>query len=112
MKTQYTKKTEDLKIGQVIKIFRAAIGIRQKDLAKKVDIQPHYLSLIESGKREPSLQMLRRIAKELDVPIGLLFWEAEGKGDVQPSKQQHLLRNLRLMLLEMERLRLGERKAS
>lgn len=112
MKTSHTKKIEDLKMGQVIKIFRAATGIRQKDLAKKVGIQPHYLSLIESGKREPSLQILRKIAKELDVPIGLLFWEAEGRGDIQPSKQQHPLKNLRSMLLEMERLRLRERKAS
>ena len=97
---------EDLSIGQIIKILRAAIGLKQKDLADKVGIQPHYLSLVEAGKREPSLAVLRKIASELDVPLSLLFWEAEQHPEGISSENEARWKNLRSLLVEMERFRL------
>ena len=100
------KKQEDLGIGQIIKILRAAIGLKQKDLADKVGIQPHYLSLVEAGKREPSLAVLRKIANELDVPVSLLFWETEQHPEGISSENEGRWKNLRSLLVEMERHRL------
>ncbi|HRB15461.1 MAG TPA: helix-turn-helix transcriptional regulator [Nitrospira sp.] len=99
-------KHEDLGIGPIIKILRAAIGLRQKDLADKVGIQPHYLSLVEAGKREPSLAVLRKIANELDVPVSLLFWEAGQDPEGVSSEKEGRWKSLRSLLVEMERLRL------
>jgi transcriptional regulator with XRE-family HTH domain len=102
-------KHEDLRIGQIIKILRAAMGLRQKDLAERVGIQPHYLSLVEAGKREPSLAVLRKIASELDVPVSLLFWEAEQRPESIASEHQEHWKSLRSLLVEMERMRLREK---
>lgn len=104
-------KQEDLGIGQIIKILRAAIGLKQKDLADKVEIQPHYLSLVEAGKREPSLAVLRKIAHELDVPLSLLFWEAEQHPEGISSENEARWKNLRSLLVEMERFRLRGTRA-
>jgi hypothetical protein len=50
-------KHEDLRIGQIIKILRAALGLKQKDHRER-GIQPHYLSLgLAMVKRQPSLQI-------------------------------------------------------
>lgn len=102
-------KHEDLRIGQTIKILRVALGLRQKDLARRVGIQPHYLSLVEAGKRQPSLGVLRKIASELDVPVSLLFWEAEQRPELIATEHKERWKSLRSLLVEMERMRLGEK---
>lgn len=84
------------------------MGLKQKDLAEKVKIQPHYLSLVEAGKREPSLAVLRKIARELDVPVSLLFWEAEQRPEMIATEHQERWKSLRSLLVEMERMRLLE----
>lgn len=83
--------------------------MRQKDLAEKVGIQPHYLSLVEAGKREPSITVLRKIASVLDVPVSLLFWEAEQQTEAIPPEYQERWKQLRSFLVEMERFRLREK---
>ncbi|BFU91903.1 MAG: hypothetical protein NTAFB01_30900 [Nitrospira sp.] len=103
----------DVQVGHTIKILRTALGIKQKDFANRLDIQPHYLSLIESGKREPSLQLLRSIARKLNVPVGLLFWEGEERSRIHTgTEQEELLKHIRSLLLQMETARLKEKKAS
>lgn len=102
-------KHEDPRTGQIIKILRTALGLRQKDLAERVGIQPHYLSLVEAGKREPSLAVLRKLASKLDVPMSLLFWEAEQQPELVTPENQERWKSLRSLLVEMERMRLSEK---
>ena len=64
-------------LGNAIKIVRTASGVKQGKLAEKLNISANYLSLIENGKREPSISFLRRLAAELGVPVGIFFmWQA------------------------------------
>jgi transcriptional regulator with XRE-family HTH domain len=102
-------KHEDLRIGHIIKILRVALGLSQKDLAKRVGIQPHHLSLVEGGKRHSSLAVLREIARQFDVPVSLLFWEAEQRPELITTEQQQRWYSLRSLLVEMERRRLREK---
>ena len=39
-----------------------------------VGMSPSHLSLVERGKREPSLDIVERLAKELGVPLTLLVF--------------------------------------
>lgn len=62
-------------------------GISQETLAKRVDVTPGMIALIETGRRQPSLDLLKRIAQELDVPVGALaFLPADPivAGDAEP----------------------------
>lgn len=59
--------------GRLFKRLRQASGLSQKDLAARVSIDPSYLSHLEAGRREPSIQLVRSLADELKVPAGLLL---------------------------------------
>ena len=104
------RKTEN--IGQSIRVLRIAAGMKQKELAAAVGIQPNSLSLIESGKREPSLSLLRSIANALDVPISLLFWETNDYSPKKNATESNMLGNLKHQLLELEGLRLAKRASA
>ncbi|MEW6521824.1 MAG: helix-turn-helix transcriptional regulator [Thermodesulfobacteriota bacterium] len=43
------------------------------ELAKKVGISSAYLSQIENGKRNPTIDTLKAIAKELNIDIEMLI---------------------------------------
>jgi len=59
----------DLQIGHKIKTKRRKIGITQVDLSRKLSISPSYLNLIESGKRKVNVDLLIKLANELNIEI-------------------------------------------
>jgi DNA-binding XRE family transcriptional regulator len=52
-----------------IKTAREAASMRQNELASAVGIGRSHMSLIESGKRNPSKRVMRAIARALGVPV-------------------------------------------
>lgn len=50
-------------------------NIKQSALADAINVNKGYVSELISGKKEPSLETLRRIVEFLDVPVGELFGE-------------------------------------
>ena len=53
--------------------LREAKGLSAADLARSVGISPHYLSMIESGEREPDAAIQRALAWHL----GVEGWESQ-----------------------------------
>ena len=56
-------------IGHKIKSKRKKLGITQADLSKKLSISPTYLNLMESGKRKIDMDLLLKMANELNVDV-------------------------------------------
>lgn len=57
-------------IGKTLKERREGLGLTREQLAKKAKVTTAYVSMLEAGKRKnPSLPVLRRLAKELGVPV-------------------------------------------
>ena len=56
-------------IGECIRTLRASAGLKQHELAARAGVSASMLSLIESGKREPTIPMLRSIAGALGVLV-------------------------------------------
>ena len=57
-------------IGKMLKERREGLGLTREQLAKKAKVTTAYVSMLEAGKRKnPSLPVLRRLAKELGVPL-------------------------------------------
>ncbi|MGO1847999.1 MULTISPECIES: helix-turn-helix transcriptional regulator [unclassified Microbacterium] len=54
-------------VGRRIRALRTRRGMRLSQLADRVGRAPSQLSMIENGRREPRLSMLRAIAQALDV---------------------------------------------
>ncbi|MDD2309674.1 MAG: helix-turn-helix transcriptional regulator [Desulfuromonadaceae bacterium] len=65
--------TRKMLLGARIKELRKRVGLSQDLLAEKVGIESKYLSRIEVGKRQPSLDLLERIADSLQVEMKELF---------------------------------------
>lgn len=65
-----------LTLGRRIRQVRTSAGITLEQLAAAVDRAPSQISMIENGKREPKLTLLRSIAKALGVTLETL-WESE-----------------------------------
>lgn len=61
--------------GHRIREARAAQGLSLEQLARLTGISAPALSLIETGKRDPRLTTLSRIADALRLPIGKLVTE-------------------------------------
>ena len=50
--------TNKLLIGKKFKQLRELSGMTQEDVAKRLGVTNEYVSMIESGKRTPSLEVL------------------------------------------------------
>ena len=59
----------DQQIANKIKTKRKKLGITQANLSKKLSISPTYLNLMESGKRKINVDLLLKIAGELNVDV-------------------------------------------
>lgn len=63
--------------GLDLKIMRLRAGLRQYDLAARLGIPPNRLSEIESGRRQPSEELLEHLLQILNQGKGR---EAKGEG--------------------------------
>lgn len=61
--------------GKAIRKLRIERGISQEDFAELCELHRTYISDIELGKRNVSLENIARIANALDMPISELFLE-------------------------------------
>lgn len=61
------------KFGARIKELRKKKGLTQEQLAEQSKMDYSYLNLIESGKRNPSLKRIAKLARVLDVSLSDLF---------------------------------------
>jgi len=58
------------RLSRVLREQREAKGLSQVELAKKAKVGRTYLVKLESGdKRNPSLEILKRLARALRVPV-------------------------------------------
>ena len=70
-------------VGLRIRETRAGQGLSLEQLARLTGISAPALSLIETGKRDPRLTTLKRIADALRAPFATII--ADGPGAAEPS---------------------------
>lgn len=94
-----------MQVGEVIKQLRSAAGLSQQEYAKRLEITASYLSLVETGKREPTVPLLRKMADVLGAPAALLIAAALVDGPGRAGHEQeraavhHLVQAARQMLI-------------
>jgi transcriptional regulator with XRE-family HTH domain len=101
-------------LGNAIKLVRTASGTKQGVLAKNLNVSANYLSLVENGKREPSISFLKRLAGALGVPVGIFFlWQEMNPMKPEEPRINHLseiLTRLEAMYLFSSRQKARSRK--
>lgn len=67
------------KIGETIIAIRKEQEISQENLALEAGIGRHYMSDIENGKRNISIDIIERICTRFEMPISEFFAKVEKK---------------------------------
>ena len=99
-------------IAKAFRVIRAAYGLQQAELAPRIGISASQLSLIEKGKRQPSLRVITNLGEALGVPTSLIMLLASDPEEVADKDITSLATVLLRMLVsaseEKQRaLRLG-----
>jgi len=89
------------KFGTVVRDRRTQLGISQEDLAERADLHRTYVSDVERGARNVSLQSIAKLASALEISVSALFPEEVhiGKPGVARGADNHRDRNLVDVLL-------------
>jgi transcriptional regulator with XRE-family HTH domain len=66
------------KLGQAIKAKRLRLAVSQEELAERCGFDRTYISMLERGKRNPSLGNLIRLAKGLNTTVATLVRSIDG----------------------------------
>jgi len=64
-------------LGENVKKAREHAGLTQVDLAKRLQASQRTITEIETGRREPSVRTLKKIALALGTTIQELFYTEE-----------------------------------
>lgn len=95
-----------MNFGKALRTIRAAKHLSQAQLAKVLELDPSFVSLLERGRREPSLATVRQVAQKLHVPVYLMLLLASDEEDLHglPKKQAEAMgRELLMVLLKMDK---------
>ena len=78
---------DDLKryFGTTIKAKRSELGLSQEDLAEKAGLHRTYVSDVERGTRNLSLESIEKLARALDLSVARLFAAAGTDEDARQS---------------------------
>ena len=58
---------------------RQKAGLTQEDLAERADVSVRFISLLETGKRQPSLSALAAVSAGLEIPMSALIRALENR---------------------------------
>ena len=79
-------------IGKRIKAARKAKGFFQSELSELIDKSAGYMSYIETGSKNPSLETLVQLANALDVTVDELLSDSlSATGPISNTELNHLL---------------------
>src|SRR5260370_37996759 len=58
-----------------LKLFRVSAGLKQREVANAFGLTVNFVSMIERGKREPTLKYLKQFAKLVKISASVLLWD-------------------------------------
>ena len=96
-------------LGAAIRKARTEKHFSQEELAEKVGITPTHIKHIESEHRKPSIEVLYRIVRALNLSLDALFFPEETDSQEEYRKVERLLhrcgaKQLRVLYATMEAL--------
>lgn len=64
-------------LSEALRLLRSYHDMRQADLAAELSISRSYLSEIESGRKQPSLDLLKAYSSYFELPLSALILFSE-----------------------------------
>lgn len=72
--------------GALVRDRRIAAGLSQETLAEAAGLHPTYISMVERGVRNPTLDVAARIAKALQISLPRLVEQAQNRHGIGRTK--------------------------
>ena len=66
-----------MEIGERLKALREQKDMSQGDVEKRTGLLRCYISRVENGHTVPAIETIEKLARAMEVPIYVLFYEAE-----------------------------------
>lgn len=73
------------KFGSVVRSQRLGSGLSQEELAHRSGLHRTYVTDVERGARNPSLNSIKKLSDALGIPLSILFGLVEGIENKDPS---------------------------
>ena len=67
-------------------------------------VSKNYISLIENGKKDPSIKIIKDLAKVLDIPALLLMWEKMDLPAGKTAAEKSIVKQLEDMISKSQRI--------
>ena len=64
-------------LAEALRLIRVFHDLKQAELADRLGISKSYLSEIESGKKQPKIELIERYASEFEIPGSSILFFAE-----------------------------------
>lgn len=62
-----------------LKARRNELGLTQEDLAGRCNLDRPYISLIEVGRKQPTLSVLYKLSEALELPLGVFMQRVQDR---------------------------------
>lgn len=64
-------------INEALRLMRVYHDLTQTELSERLQLSKSYLSELESGKKQPTLEVLKKYSDLFDVPVSSLLFFSE-----------------------------------
>lgn len=81
-------------MGEALRLLRIFNGYKSAELAKKLELSQGYVSELENGKKQPTMEVLDKYAKvfEMKKSTLMLFAESLEGEEIKNDKKQRIAR--------------------
>ena len=85
---------EEDTMGEALRLLRIFNGYKSAELAKKLELSQSYVSELENGKKQPTMEVLDKYAKVFEMKIStlMLFAESLEGEEIKNDKKQRIAR--------------------
>lgn len=77
-------------LNEALRLVRVYHNLTQTQLSYDLGISNSFLSEIESGKKNPSLDLVEKYGKKFDLPVSSLIFFSENLENPSPTKNIRL----------------------
>lgn len=84
-------------LGEALRLIRVFHDCKTNELSKALDLSAGYISEIESGKKTPSMETLKKYADYFDTSVSTIMFFAE---ELNKDKEESFKANSRSKLIK------------
>jgi transcriptional regulator with XRE-family HTH domain len=72
-------------LNQALRLIRTYHDMSQTELCKELEISNSHLSELESGKKQPSIELLTKYSEYFDIPLSSILFFSENMDAPKPT---------------------------